>query len=190
MEWFAYIIKRQSYFAISWGFYFHPLNLAKIKHSRKFPNFTVSNFQSKGWCWGLCFLKIFFHIEGIVMGISKGNWILIVFFNRNECTCINDNRSLSGCWSTCTWTHLSRMEFPTHINWTSPFPFKRLVVGNFHCTLFNGTFCKQTAKTFKNTRRSVCNCFMAKFDGVNLNNVPSQGTVKHHHSEQWTINSC
>ena len=44
-------------------------------------------------------------------------------------------------------TNLSRLEFPSLINWTSPFPFKGLLGGIFYFYLnFNRTFCKQTVE--------------------------------------------
>ena len=42
-------------------------------------------------------------------------------------------------------THLSFMEFPTLIKWTSQFPFYGLVGEIFHpFTIFGSNFCKQT----------------------------------------------
>ena len=47
-----------------------------------------------------------------------------------------------------TLTHLSRMEFPISINWTSPFTFSWLLGGVFHFySNFNKTFYKQTVET-------------------------------------------
>ena len=46
------------------------------------------------------------------------------------------------------WTHLSRMKFPTFINWANPFPYEGLL-----CDIFlfysnsNRTLCKQTVET-------------------------------------------
>ena len=45
-------------------------------------------------------------------------------------------------------THISQMEFSTHINWTSPFRFKGLMDGIFHIhSNFNRTVCEQTVET-------------------------------------------
>ena len=44
-------------------------------------------------------------------------------------------------------THLSRMEFPTDINWTSPYPFLGVLSGSFHFNSnFDRTICKQKMK--------------------------------------------
>ena len=59
---------------------------------------------------------------------------------------------LSILWTQITvklnLTHLSRMEFLTDINWTSPFPFEGFLGGIFHFySNFHRTFCKQTVET-------------------------------------------
>ena len=59
-------------------------------------------------------------------------------------------------------THLSPMEFPALINWTSPFPFYGLLddISHFHSNL-NRIFCKQTVETVirrRGLRRQICVC--------------------------------
>ena len=50
-------------------------------------------------------------------------------------------------------THLSRMEYPTVINWNRPFLFKGMLGGIFHVYKnFNRTFCKQTVETMVRRR--------------------------------------
>ena len=45
-------------------------------------------------------------------------------------------------------THLCQMEFPSVINWTSPFPFEMLLGSSYHFySNFDRTFCKQTVET-------------------------------------------
>ena len=46
----------------------------------------------------------------------------------------------------CALTHLSRMEFPTIINWTSLFPLVGGVIFHFYSN-FNRTFYKQTVNS-------------------------------------------
>ena len=43
-------------------------------------------------------------------------------------------------------THLSRMDFPTLIDWTSPLLIYGMLGGIFYSN-FNGTFCKETVGT-------------------------------------------
>ena len=56
-------------------------------------------------------------------------------------------------------THLSRMRFPTIINWTSLFPFERLLVGIVHFySNSNRIFCKHTVETL--IRRRILWCLI------------------------------
>ena len=75
-----------------------------------------------------------------------------------------------------SFTHLNRMEFPTVINWTSPFPFKGAMNGNFHFySNFNRTICEQTVETLirrRVVRRliwicTVCQCHTKRTLGLN-----------------------
>ena len=54
-------------------------------------------------------------------------------------------------------THLRRMEYPTLINWTSPYPFQKVFGSIFHLdSNFNRTFCWQTVETLIRRVRIVC----------------------------------
>ena len=70
-------------------------------------------------------------------------------------------------------THLSRMEFPTSINWTNPFPFKGLL--GCICLLYSNfkrTFFKQTVETLIRRRvlwRLIWVC--------NVRLCPTKGTL-------------
>ena len=73
-------------------------------------------------------------------------------------------------------THLSRMEFPTGINWSSSFPFKGFLGGNFHFySNFNRPFSKQTVETLIRRRVlrrliwfcTVCRCPIKRTLGLN-----------------------
>ena len=64
-------------------------------------------------------------------------------------------------------THLSRMEVPSLINWTSPFPFQGMLGGIFYTySNFNRTLCRQTVENLIRCRVfqgliwfcTVCRC--------------------------------
>ena len=57
--------------------------------------------------------------------------------------------------NTLRLTHFSRMEFPTDINWNSPYPILGLLGGIFHFySEFDRTFCKQTVNNLIRRRRT------------------------------------
>ena len=56
-------------------------------------------------------------------------------------------------------THLCRMELPTVMKWTSPFPILGLLGGIFHFySNFKRNFCKQTVKNLIRRRHLVLHC--------------------------------
>ena len=86
---------------------------------------------------------------------------------------------LLGYWvllNVSTHIIMGRMEFPTVINWSSPFSLKMLLGGILHFySIFNRTFCTQTVETL--IGRRVLWCLICRVCAVCLTCMSHERTL-------------